>query len=540
MKAVARFCAVLAALQAAALVGLGLLAPPSGVAAAAHETAADPAFQGVDTYLQEQLDSIGLPGAAVVIVRDGEQVHERAFGRADDSGRPMTAQTPVLLASTSKSLTAIAVLQQVEAGRLALDEPVVTYLPWFSLEDSRASAITVRHLLHQSSGLSSADAAFEGSDTQAPDALEQGVRDLAGASLEGNPGDAFGYANANYNILGLLVQTVSGQPFGEYMRDHVFRPLEMDHAHTTRASAEADSMARGHSLWFGSFWRQTEVPAPTSGMSSTTMYASAEDLGHELVALLDGGSYGNHRILRPESVDVMHTPGVRVDESKQYAMAWFTRPLSEASPAGAGSPAEGRDLPLLLEHQGEWGNTHTYTAMVPASGLGVALVINANDTSAPSRLKALDSNVLRILHGQPPAPTVVHEDWLQRNGWVVSSALLLAELASLVLTGAILARTGRRRRAASSASRRRWRLALVGAAALGLDAFVLWLCVGYAPAHFETQLAVIVRQFPDIGVTLVPALALAVVWPVPRTVWLLAQGLHRRRSRDHAPDDGRI
>ncbi|SDJ87852.1 CubicO group peptidase, beta-lactamase class C family [Arthrobacter cupressi] len=517
-----------AAVQAAGTaVGLGLLAPLPG----SPHLGADPAFvavdnyAAVDNYLQDQLDSLGIPGAAVVIIRDGKQVHQGAFGRADDAGRPMTAQTPVLLASTSKSLTAIAVLQQVEAGRLALDEPVQSYLPWFSLNDSRASRITVRHLLHQASGLSSADGtAWEASDTQAPEALEQGVRDLAGASLEGEPGEAFGYSNANFNILGLLVEAVSGQPFGDYMRDHVFRPLAMDHSHTSRASAEADGLARGYSLWFGSLWLQTGVPAPTTGMPSTTMYASAEDLGHELVALIGGGRYADKRILSPESVEAMLTPAVGVDEAKRYAMGWFTRPLSEA----ASPTADGSRPPLLLEHQGEWGNTHTYTAVVPSSGLGVALVINANDTSAPSRLKALDSNILRILHGQDPAPTVVQEDWLQRNGWVVAAALLLAELVSFVLALVLLLRT---RRAVSPG--KRWRIFLLAGSALTLDAFLLWLSFSYAPAHFETHLPVIVRQLPDVGFALVPALALAILLPIPRTLWLLSRML---RGSTAVPD----
>jgi CubicO group peptidase (beta-lactamase class C family) len=103
-------------------------------------------------------------------------VHAAAFGRADDSGRPVTAQTPVLLASTSKTLTAIAVMQQVEAGRLRLDEPVQAYLPWFTLDDPRSSAITVRHLLHQAGGMATKDTAFEASDAQGPEALEVGVR----------------------------------------------------------------------------------------------------------------------------------------------------------------------------------------------------------------------------------------------------------------------------------------------------------------------------------------------------------------------------
>src|SRR3990172_654680 len=90
-------------------------------------------------------------------------------------------------------------------------------------------------------------------------------------------------------------------------------------------------------------------------------------------------------------------PGCRWTSPRGYAMGWFTRPLVESADP-SGQPDADRELPRLLEHQGEWGNSHTYLAVVPASGIGVALVINGNDTSAPSRLKAVDTNVLRILH----------------------------------------------------------------------------------------------------------------------------------------------
>lgn len=461
---------------------------------------------------------LGLPGAAIVVVKNGVPVHSAAFGRAHDSGTPMTTDTPALLASTTKSLTAIAVLQQVEAGRLRLDEPVRTYLPWFALRDGRSSEITVRHLLTQSSGMASRDTAFEGSLAQDPEALEEGVRALSTAPLAGVPGEAFGYANANFNILGLLVQTVSGQPFGGYMREHVFGPLDMGHSHPTRAAARADGAASGYSRWFGSFWRQTEVPAPSTGMPSSTMYSSANDLGRELMMLLGEGSIpAGPRLLQPDSVLTMLTPAVRIDGSKMYAMGWFTRPLEESVPAGSGGSGGG--LPLLAEHQGEWGNSHTYLAMVPSSGLGVALVINANDTSAPSRLKSIDTNILRILHGQEPVPGVVHEDWLQRYSWAVALGLLVAELVSLWLALRVLlprrpGRTGR------------LPLLSVGLGALVFDAFALWLCFSYAPTTFDTGLEVIIRQFPDVGVMLVPVLGLALFWSLPRTVWLLVTAQH--------------
>ncbi|TLM71590.1 beta-lactamase family protein [Pseudarthrobacter sp. NamB4] len=500
------------------LMVLGCLQVPTAAAMEAREAAPsagpDQAYEAADDFVREQMAEMDLPGAAVVVVRDGVRVHSAAFGRADDSGRPMTADTPVLLASTTKSLTAVAVMQQVEAGRLRLDEPVQTFIPWFTLRDSRASRITVRHLLHQASGMAAKDTAFEGSFAEGPEALDEGVRALAGSPLAGAPGESFGYANANFNILGLLVQTVSGQPFGDYMRQEVFEPLGMTNSHPTRTAARVDGAAAGHSRWFGSFWQQTEVPAPTTGMPSSTMYAAANDLGQELIMLLNEGQYRDRRLLQPESVRTMLEPGVQVDGSKMYAMGWFTRPLVESVPPSESAGGAGANLPLLAEHQGEWGNSHTYLAMVPSSGLGVALVINANDTSAPSRLKSIDTNILRILHGQEPIPAVVHEDWLQRYSWAVALVLLLAELLSLWLALRVLLARPR-----GNAGRKR--LLVVGLAALALDAFALWLCFIYAPARFDTGLAVIIRQFPDVGVMLVPVLGLALLWSLPRTVWLL-------------------
>ncbi|GAA1114560.1 hypothetical protein GCM10009582_09900 [Arthrobacter flavus] len=480
-------------------------------------------YAELDAYLQEQIQDLGIPGAAIAVVKDGVLVHTAAFGHADRSGGPMTPQTPVLLASTSKTFTAIAVMQQVEAGRLRLDEPVQTYLPWFTLDDNRSPTITVRHLLHQTSGMASRHTAFEYSDAQGLDALEDGVRDLADSPLASEPGARFRYASANFNILGVLVQEVTGQPFGDYLEQHVFDPLALDNSHPTRDKARADNAAEGYSLWFGSWWRQTDTPAPTTGMPSSTLYSSAEDLSRQLIALLDDGRYGDTQILQPESIETMFEPRARTSGSTRYAMGWFTRPLVESTDPTAPTPPE-RTLPRLLEHQGEWGNSHTFLAMVPSDGLGLALVINGNDTAAPSRLKAIDSNLLRIIHGQAPVPAVVQEDWLQRSSWAVALGLLLAQLLSLGLTLRLLRRGGR------AATRTPQTLLAWAAAALTLDGFTLWLCLAYAPTQFDTHLFVIIRQFPDVGVSLVPALALAILWPVPRTVWLLLASTKRHRE----------
>ncbi len=114
-----------------------------------------PDFATIDSYIQAQLDEARIPGLALGIVQGDQIVHLKGFGKANDSGGAVTPQTPFLLGSLSKSFTALAVMQLVEAGKIELDAPIARYLPWFRVADPVASArITVRQLLNQTSGIS--------------------------------------------------------------------------------------------------------------------------------------------------------------------------------------------------------------------------------------------------------------------------------------------------------------------------------------------------------------------------------------------------
>ncbi|MGW8226820.1 MAG: serine hydrolase domain-containing protein, partial [Anaerolineales bacterium] len=111
-------------------------------------------FEAVDAYLESQMQRLHIPGATLAIVEGDKIVHMRGFGRARPSGEMPTAQTPFFIGSLTKSITALAVMQLVEAGKVDLDAPVQRYLPWFRVADPQASTqITVRHLLNQTSGL---------------------------------------------------------------------------------------------------------------------------------------------------------------------------------------------------------------------------------------------------------------------------------------------------------------------------------------------------------------------------------------------------
>ena len=220
----------------------------------------DPDLASIDAYIEKEMREVHIPGLALGIVHNDELVHLRGFGNAGE-GRPVTPQTPFILASASKSFTALAVMQLVESGRVDLDAPVQRYLPDFRVKDEAASAqITVRHLLHHTSGLPEETAYGSMLSTDIGDeALSDRVGELGEVELRHGVGSVFEYTDANYDMLGLLVQTVSGQSFESYIAENIFEPLDMRHSYTDQSDARLDGLATGHRSWFG-YPRPFEAP----------------------------------------------------------------------------------------------------------------------------------------------------------------------------------------------------------------------------------------------------------------------------------------
>jgi len=243
-----------------------------------------PDFAAIDAYIEAQMKAARIPGVALAIVQRDQIVHLKGYGVADPSGRPVTPQTPFRLASVSKTLTALAIMQLVEAGKIELDAPVQRYLPWFRLADEKASTlITVRHLLYHTSGVPQSagyDNFYNGDQSDA--ALEQNVRQLAGIAPNLPVGSTYQYANLNYDALGLIVQTVSGQTYEAYIQDHIFAPLAMSQSFTSQAEALAHGMATGYRQWFG-FPIPTDLPDDRATRPSSFLISSAEVLDTQAV-----------------------------------------------------------------------------------------------------------------------------------------------------------------------------------------------------------------------------------------------------------------
>jgi CubicO group peptidase (beta-lactamase class C family) len=222
----------------------------------------------------------GAPGVALAIVHGDQVTHVRGFGTADGERAQVTPDTPFVIGSQSKSFTALAIMQLSESGLLDLDAPVQRYLPWFRVADPGYSArITVRHLLNGTSGLPHS-APFDTAVTS----VTQRVRDLATVRLLAPPGQLWAYPNSSYEVLGLVIEAVSGQSYGDYVEQHIFAPLDMQQSFASESQAQQHGLAVGHQWWFG-----LTVPVDTyraDYVPDSYLVSSASDMSHYLIAQL--------------------------------------------------------------------------------------------------------------------------------------------------------------------------------------------------------------------------------------------------------------
>jgi CubicO group peptidase (beta-lactamase class C family) len=361
-------------------------------------------YDAMDAYIEEQMRRLNIPGGSLAIVEGDRIVHYRGFGRARPGGEPPVPQTPFFIGSLTKSITALAVMQLVEAGKVELDAPVQRYLPWFRVADPVASAqITVRHLLNQTSGLTMLSGFPVLADfDEHPGATERQVRALS--MLKTNPvGEKCAYCNLNYNILGLIVEVASGESYSVYVQNHIFIPLGMSHSYTTKADAQSDGLAMGYRYWFSRTFPSPNQPVAIASLPSGQLISCAEDMAHYLMAHLNGGRYRDVQILSEAGINEMHR-GVK--ELKMgniaggfYGMGWFDINL---------------DHTKTYSHGGNVPDFSAYMALVPEQKKGIIMLFNADPYGLPFVIGEVGENTTAILAGMQPGP--IKLDFIQ---WIM-------------------------------------------------------------------------------------------------------------------------
>ncbi|MGE5378938.1 MAG: serine hydrolase domain-containing protein [Bacteroidota bacterium] len=362
----------------------------SGVSPVRAKSTSQPDFATIDSFIEKEMAATHLPGLALAIVHDDQVVYLKGYGTSDQAGTPVTPRTPFMLASLSKSFTALAAMQLVEAGKIDLDAPVQTYLPWFRVADEKASAeITVRNLLNHTSGLpGSAAMQFFAGDSD----METQVRALANVELDRPVGESYEYANPSYAVLAMIVQQVSGQPFQQYVQEYIFSPLQMTNTFTSKEEALQQGLATGYTYALN-IPIALDVPYNRGGIAYCCIISSAEDLSHYLIAQMNGGRYAGKSILSAQGIDAMHAPAVREDRPERYyGMAWETRPIN--------------GIPVVM-HTGEGPGWQTNLIMLP-NGWAVAVLANGYNfvdaSFGADRLRGIARGVVSLIAGRTPPP----------------------------------------------------------------------------------------------------------------------------------------
>jgi CubicO group peptidase (beta-lactamase class C family) len=362
-----------------------ILQPDLVRAATATSSASGVSIARIDAFVRDQMDENDFPGVALALVHGDRLVHLRGFGEAAQDGRPVTPQTPFILGSVSKAVTAVAVMQLVEAGKVALDAPVTRYLPWFRLSDAHASRrITVRQLLAHTSGIPP-DAGMTDTTLSAlhTTSIEHLVRSFRTVALDRPVGSSFEYADANYIVVSLIVQAVSGEPYGAYLQRHIFAPLQMHHSFTSEQAAQQHGLAQGFTSWFGIPWPVEEPYLPVNLAAGYTI-SSAEDMAHLLIAEMNGGRFGRISILSLAGVTAMHQ---RLDPRFNYGMGWFLDNLN-------GSP--------VYSHDGATLRFHAYVLIEPRQRWAAVLLVNQESLIASPALEHLQEGLAALLSGHEP------------------------------------------------------------------------------------------------------------------------------------------
>lgn len=355
------------------------------------------------SFIDAQLESSAAPAASYAVVDDG---HLAATGAV---GEGIAPDTPFLIGSLSKSFTALAIMQLADRGAIGIDDPVTRHIPWFHTA-SEGAVITVRQLLNQTSGLPTAAGTADMFEPQTT--LQQRVRVLGQVELAGTPGETFRYSNKNYAVLGLILEQVSGQDYGAYVREHIFEPLGMHDSYTDKGAARRAGLVPGSGTWFGASIERSTEPYP-GALPDGYLISTAADLAHYAQAQLDG-AYQGTRIVSERGLELMHTASVPAEYGNRdhYGFGWATGTVRGQR---------------VVSHMGDLPSYFGHLTLLPESGQAVVVLTSRHalldDRAAPMR------GAVEILSGGS-TPEISRGFLLS---YVLVDALALALLAGLVV-----------------------------------------------------------------------------------------------------------
>jgi CubicO group peptidase (beta-lactamase class C family) len=354
--------------------------PTSGPSIGINNLESDKAA-AIEALFCEYIEKYRLTGLAVGVVMDNELVYAKGFGvRNSETQEPVTAESLFHMASISKPFVATGIMQLVERGKIDLDEPIVTYLPYFKLDDERYQQITIQQILSHVSGMPDVMTYNWDQPEYDDQALERFVRSLADQKMLFDPGEEFSYSNMAYEVMGDVIAKVSGLSFEAYIDENIFTPLEMVNSTFLKMEVPPELETSPH---FISGSVSDVYPYNRAHAPSSTLHSNVLEMSNWAIANMNRGTFKGKQILNQSSYDLLWNPYYQISDERAIGLGWFIGDGGE---------------PLRIFHGGADVGFRTYLVMLPDEA--TAVVVLANNERADPRI--MTDQVLEIIMDNEP------------------------------------------------------------------------------------------------------------------------------------------
>jgi CubicO group peptidase (beta-lactamase class C family) len=277
----------------------------------------------IETLAQAAIATDNQVGMAISVVQGDNIVFAKGFGvKSLQTKKAMTPDSTFHVASISKTFVAAAIMQLVEKQKIQLDDPLIKHLPYFKLQSPDFSRLTIKQMLNHTAGFPDVEDYEWEKAVADDDALERYTRSLSNTTLLTAPATAFNYSNMAYNVLGDLIAKVSGVSFEQYMREHIFTPLEMVESSFFFPEVKPALRTSPH---IGSPPTVSPVyPYNRMHAPSGTLNSNVFELSHWAIANLNGGVFKGKSILSATNQALLFAPTFRIEtENAAIGLSWF-------------------------------------------------------------------------------------------------------------------------------------------------------------------------------------------------------------------------
>jgi len=306
----------------------------------------------IDAFIAAEMEEAGVPGLTYGVADNGQISSGTAGIKSLGSAAPVTEETGFLIGSVSKSFTAFAVMQLVEAGHIDLDAPIAETLDGFAT-GSASGAITIRQLLSHTSGYTMYQGNLSQSDASvAADALARRVDAIFELEPVNDAGTIWEYSNINYILLGRLIEVVSGDTYADYMATNVYKPAGMVDSFVF-VEPKDERLTTGHEPWL---FAKRIIPTNKMGVGSAPqggVVSTGGDMARYLAMMVNG----RDDLLTAKNKALMMTPASPA--SPNYGFGWFINPENGA-----------------VYHEGLSPGFEALAVLLPDQKKGVAVLVN--------------------------------------------------------------------------------------------------------------------------------------------------------------------